>query len=229
MSNTKLYVDKVTKYFEQPANRLELFKEVTVSFFANHSYAIMGSSGSGKSTLMHLLAGIERPSSGAIYFNDQNLLTLSDKDRQLFFNNTIGVVFQQPYLINELTVSENVIVPGLIAQKEITWCHKRAAALLEAVGISDKINAKPCQLSGGQQQRVAIARALFNEPQFLLADEPTGNLDEHTAQAVIELLDACRQQYQMGMIISTHDRSIARHMQTTYLLAQGSLVETASP
>lgn len=225
MDKSALYVDKLTKCFKQPTNHLELFKELTAHFLHNHSYAIMGASGSGKSTFMHLLAGIESPSTGAIYYNGHNIFTLADHERHAFLNTVIGVVFQQPYLIRELSVIENVMVPGLISKKDAAWCNVRALELLNAVGIGEKSSMSVTQLSGGQQQRVAIARALFNRPQFLLADEPTGNLDEQTGKSIVTLLLECQQRWHMGMIISTHDAYVAQHMQTNYLLANGQLTE----
>jgi lipoprotein-releasing system ATP-binding protein len=225
MNSTELYVSKITKYFSQPANRLDLFNELTITFSSNHTYAIMGASGSGKSTFMHILAGIERPSSGAIYCNKTDLLRMSPEEQRLFLNHTVGIVLQKPYLIRELSVLENIIVPGLIAQKDMAHCRNRALELLEAVGIADKAESQPVTLSGGQQHRVAIARALFNNPAFLLADEPTGSLDEQTAQATIDLLKKCSTEHNMGLIISTHDTTIAAQMETTYMLAQGTLTQ----
>jgi lipoprotein-releasing system ATP-binding protein len=226
MNNARLYVDKVTKYFHQGTERVELFQSVTAEFRAGRSYALMGASGSGKSTFMHILAGIEKPSSGSLYLNDQDILHLTAQERRLFFNQTIGVVFQQPYLINELSVAENIMLPGLIGHKDATWCHQRTQELLEAVNLPEKKNVQPSKLSGGQQQRVAIARALFNKPLFLLADEPTGSLDEQTAASIVALFLACHSRWHMGMIISTHDSSIAQQMESTYLLAHGTLTKT---
>jgi len=225
MNNAQLYIDHVTKAFGQPTGSLELFRNVTATFLEGGSYAIMGPSGAGKSTLMHLLAGIEAPTSGAIYYNKQNILLLDDKGRRSFFNLVIGVVFQQPYLIRELSVIENIMIPGLIGQQDPSACLVRAQELLEAVGIAEKKDCLPRQLSGGQQQRVAIARALFNKPKFLVADEPTGNLDEKTGQSIISLLHECHKKWHMGMIISTHDNYVARQMQNRFLLAQGILEE----
>lgn len=225
MSNKELYIDKVTKYFEQPISSLLLFDQVTVTFKPHTTYAITGISGTGKSTFMHLLAGIEEPSSGAIYYDGHNIFAMSDDKRRIFLNKTIGIVFQQPYLIRELSILENVIIPGLIAHKDPEWCTQHAHMLLKAVGISEKAYNKPGQLSGGQQQRAALARALFNEPAFLLADEPTGSLDEQTGMAVIDLLRECQDRWHMTLIISTHDAAIAQQMDVRYLLAHGTLVQ----
>ncbi len=228
MNNDRLSLDCVSKYFGEQQNRVDLFYNLTISFVSGTSYAIMGPSGSGKSTFMHLLAGIEQPTSGNLYFNDTNVEALGPQERQRFFNRTIGIVFQQPYLIKELTITENIILPGLIANKVLAECIKRAEELMLAVGIIEKKSAKPAHLSGGQQQRVSIARALFNEPAFLLADEPTGNLDEQTARSITTLLIDCQKRWHMGMIISTHDNEIAKRMENRLFLSDHSLTQELS-
>lgn len=223
MQNTHISLKNLTKSFKQPPQPLAVLADISYQFTAGTAYAIMGVSGSGKSTLMHLIAGIDRPDSGTIMYNDRNLLTISDKHKQRFYRETIGILFQQPYLIRELTSLENVMLPGLIAQKNQSFCEQHARRLLEAVGLSNKILAKPRELSGGQQQRAALARALFNNPAFLLADEPTGNLDSQTASSIIDLIKQYQEQNGMGLIISTHDEQVAHRMDTILTLTNGTL------
>jgi len=226
MTNAQLVVDKVTKYFQQGDARIKVLDKVDMKFVQNNTYAITGLSGSGKSTFMHLLSGLDTPSEGAIRFNDQIVHSLSQADRTRFLNESIGLVFQQPYLIKELSVIENVMLPGLIAGKDHAYLKNRAQELLNEVGIAQKAHSKPGELSGGQQQRVAIARALMNKPAFLIADEPTGNLDSTTGKAIVDLLLACRDKEKMGIIVSSHDEYVARAMSEIYELKEGKLVRT---
>ena len=218
-----LQVQDVSKSFKQAGSELPVLSDVTVTFEQGSSYALTGVSGTGKSTLLHLLAGLDKPDGGAVYFNEQNIALFSPSQLDHFHNGTIGLVFQNPYLIRELSVLENVILPGMIRGKSRHTCQERAYDLLKQVGLLEKAHEKPASLSGGQQQRVAIARALFNKPAFLLADEPTGNLDEKTGHAIIDLLLCYQQEWKMGLIISSHDQYVAHTMQYVYQLKNGNL------
>jgi ABC-type lipoprotein export system ATPase subunit len=221
MDRSFLRCEQVYKHFEVSHN--PVLANISVRFQSGCTYAIEGISGTGKSTLMHILAGLDQPTKGAVFFNEQNLALMTAPEKDYFLQCSVGLLFQQPYLIKELTVLENVMLPALIAQKNVTKAQQEAQLLIEAVGLIDKINAKPGTLSGGQQQRAALARALINKPNFLLADEPTGNLDEHNAKIIVQLMVKLQQLWGMGIVVSTHDVYVSTAMQQRYVLADGQL------
>jgi ABC-type lipoprotein export system ATPase subunit len=217
---TTIQTDKLTKHF----GGQEVLRDISITFEQGKTYAISGVSGTGKSTLMHLLSGFDKPSAGAVFFNTKNIAHFSAAERAHFLNQSIGHVFQQPYLIRELSVLENIMTPGLIMGSSLLTARPRAQELLEAVGLAECADRRPSSLSGGQQQRVALARALFNQPAFLLADELTGNLDKETGRNIMSFLLKLQQQFHMGVIISTHDTYVAESMQHTFRLEQGELI-----
>lgn len=216
----------IKKNFIQGERQIAVLKGIDACFEQGKTYAITGVSGTGKSTFLHLLAGLDIPTEGTISFGGKNLAILSSSERSLFLNKSIGLIFQSPYLIKELSVVENVMVPGMIAGGGFETCKKRALELLGSVGILEMAESCPMSLSGGQQQRVAVARAIFNEPSFLLADEPTGNLDIKTGKKIVDLLLKCRQQWAMGIIVSSHDSYVAHSMEQVYQICEGILVES---
>lgn len=220
----ELKASNVKKFFKQGEETVYVLKGVSAQFEQGTTYALTGPSGSGKSTFMHLLAGLDTPDEGTISFNGFEISTMSDEQRRNFLNKTVGLVFQQPYLIRELTVIENVMLKGLIEGLEQPLCHAEALALLGKVGLESKAENYPMALSGGEQQRVAIARALFNRPAFLLADEPTGNLDVATGTMIIDLLLACQAEWNMGIIVSSHDAYVAAKMKHVLHLKDGILL-----
>lgn len=214
MLNSKLSMQSVCKSYEQHGIISDVFDDVSVVFEQGCSYAIMGASGSGKSTTIHLLAGIDTPTSGDVLFCGKTLSSFSADQSALFFQINVSLVFQQAALFAELTVLENVMLKVILAGKVTQDSFDHAENLLREVGLLDKAKAYPAMLSGGQQQRVAILRAIFIVPQFLLVDEPTGNLDEKTSEQVIDLLIHCHEKYGMGLIMSTHNQKIAERMQS---------------
>ncbi len=220
-----LTAKNITKDFGHTKKSISVLRGIDAQFKQNTSYAITGASGSGKSTLMHILGGLDKPTQGNILFNGQNIQTIK-KDH--FLNQTIGFVFQFHYLIKELTVLENIMLMGLINGQARNICKQRAHELLEKTGIQDKAQALTTELSGGQQQRVSIARALFNKPAFLLADEPTGNLDAQNAQQIVQLFLQSQQEWGMGIIICTHDKDVYAHMNTIFTLHAGLLTQTTT-
>ncbi|MCX5923971.1 MAG: ATP-binding cassette domain-containing protein, partial [Candidatus Dependentiae bacterium] len=183
---------------------------MSYNFDPSLSYGLMGRSGTGKSTLLHMIAGIDQPSHGTIALGDLNISRLSSHQKIEFLQKSVSIVLQQPYLINELTVLENVMLKEIISNGITPESKDRALQLLTEIGLERKADCLPGRLSGGEQQRVAILRAIFHVPQFLLADEPTGNLDEASADRIINLLLHYKKKYAMGLIISTHDIKIAQ-------------------
>lgn len=223
MKTGQIIINNITKKFPQGDGFYEVLKGISTIFEHNKTYALSGASGSGKSTLIHLLAGLDTPTTGTIEVNGSDIKSLTSTEKQKLLNKTFGLVFQQPYLIAELSVLENVMIKGLIAGFNQTTSKTKAKELLEQVGLISKRNSHPATLSGGQQQRVAIARAIFNEPFFLLADEPTGNLDEETGIKIIDLLLECNKQWGMGIIVSSHDAYVTQKMETVLKLHDGEL------
>ncbi len=221
MNTNILSLQSISKQFMQ----FQVLRSITQSFEQCSTYAITGFSGSGKSTLLHIIAGLELPSQGMVFYNNQNLNLFSLKEKEQFFNTKIGLIFQLPYLIDELTVIENVMCKGFIAGLLYDDCYQKAVCLLNELGIAEKSSDFPRSLSGGQQQRVAIARALLTQPSFLLADEPTGNLDETTGKLILEILVRYHKEYNMGLIISSHDRYVIQKMDTILVLNNGFLSE----
>jgi len=220
-----LSVEQVHKTYSQAAGVTQVLRGVTYQFHSACSYAISGVSGTGKSTLLHVLAGIDDPTSGTVSYDGVGLACMSAKEKAAFLQKTVGLVFQDAHLIKELTVLENVMLKALIAGTTGRATQQQALDLLASVGLADKAQHHPLSLSGGQQQRVAVLRALFNQPQFLLADEPTGSLDAENAALILELLVQTAQQG-MGLIICSHDPMIAARMQKQLVLKNGILVES---
>ena len=214
----------IKKSYSQADTIIQVLNGCTATFERGKSYAITGPSGSGKSTFIHILAGLENPDEGFVSFDGQNIALLSQKQRAHFLNTSIGLVFQLPYLIAEFSVIENVMLKGLIQGLTAKECYDNAHAILEKVGLSHKALHKPLSLSGGEQQRVAIARAIFNKPAFLLADEPTGNLDLETGKKIVDLLFAAQQEWNMGTIISSHDPYVAERMEKILHLENGIIL-----
>jgi ABC-type lipoprotein export system ATPase subunit len=218
-----LVASKIYKTYGQGEKKIRVLCDVTARFEQGKSYAITGVSGSGKSTLIHILGGLDNPSSGHVMYNDQDIFTFKASQKNFFHNGTIGFVFQFHYLIKELSVLENVMMMGMIRGEQRDVCKKRAMFLLDRCGIRQKAGAYPTELSGGQQQRVAIARAMFNKPAFLLADEPTGNLDEETAKQIVSLFFEGQKEWGMGIILCSHDSAVYGQMETVYTLHDGVL------
>lgn len=216
-----LIVRDLVKNFSRGENQAPVLNKISIMFKQGKSYAITGVSGSGKSTFLQLLAGLDLPTAGTVLLDEQPIYTIRQKSS--IISTKIGMMFQFHYLIKELTVLENAMLPGLIIKAPAETVIKNAKNLLEMVGLSAKINSYPPQLSGGEQQRVSLVRALLNRPTFLLADEPTGNLDAENAQLVTNLLVQTQTEWHMGLIICSHDKSVYQRMQHIYRLHQGVL------
>lgn len=194
---------------------------VDIDISGGSSVCILGSSGAGKSTLLQLLGGLDSPTSGEVIFDGVNMYKLSDRDRAGMRNKRIGFVFQFYHLLSEFTALENVMLPSLIRGKK---ARDRAAELLGSVGLGGRIRHKPGQLSGGESQRVAIARALINDPEVLLCDEPTGNLDSAASESIYELLFDIKSKSSTTLVVVTHDEDLSRRMGSTIRLKDGRVV-----
>lgn len=220
---------ELKKEFGKQSTQAAVLKNISVTFESGKTYAITGVSGTGKSTFLHLLAGLDIPTSGKVLFNEQNLASFSKKEREQFLQKSVGLVFQSPHLVKELSVLQNVMLPAIIAGAPKADAQKKAQGLLQQVGVVEKKDDHPSALSGGQQQRVAIARAIMNDPAFLLADEPTGNLDIVTGKKIVDLLLSCHKKWGMGLIIASHDQYVAQSMQHRFVLKNGLLEALMRP
>jgi len=209
MSEPILSARGLKKTYAVGKRALEVLRGVDMTVSRGDFVALRGASGTGKSTLLHLIGGLDSPNAGEIIFCGQNLAAFSESRLTNFRNRRVGFVFQAYHLLPELTALENVCLPARIARTPAAQAEKRGRELLARVGLGERLEHKPSELSGGEQQRVAIARALVNEPELLLADEPTGNLDSHTGGEIIELLKQLRAEKQMTLIIATHDAKVA--------------------
>ena len=209
-----------------PAGRsgtLEVLKGIDLSIAEGEIITIVGPSGVGKSTLLHLIGGLDRPSEGRVLIDGGDISGFDDTRLALFRNRTIGFVFQFHHLLPEFTAIENVMMPGLVSRQERHALHKRSLALLERVGLGERVGHRPKELSGGEQQRVAVARALINSPRLLLADEPSGNLDTESANALHDMLWGVSRQLRQTLVVVTHNRDLAERSDRIIELSNGKV------
>lgn len=223
MSDSVLQCQSLGKIFKDAGKPVEVFTDINLAVAAGESVAIVGRSGSGKSTLLHLLGGLDKPTTGTVNIAGQCLTKLNEQQRSMLRNKTLGFIYQFHHLLPEFTALENVCMPLLMSKIMLDEAQKRASDILDQVGLANRIEHKVSQLSGGERQRVAIARALVTQPACVLADEPTGNLDSHTADSVFELMLQLKQQMKTSLIIVTHDQSLAKRMDKMYVLEDGCL------
>jgi len=224
MSEPLLSARGLKKTYVIGSRTLEVLRGVDVEIASGDFVALRGASGTGKSTLLHLIGGLDTPNAGEIVFRGQKLSGFSEGRLTSFRNRSVGFVFQAYHLLPELTALENVCLPARVARVSAETAGQRARELLDRVGLSAREDHKPAELSGGEQQRVAIARALVNDPELLLADEPTGNLDSRTGGEIIELLKSLRTGKQTTLVIATHDERVAAHAQRSIQLVDGQIV-----
>lgn len=215
----------VSKIFSAPGENLEILKNINLVVEEGEALAIVGTSGSGKSTLLHLMGALDTPSTGAVFFDGQDMARMTPDQKAAFRNKTLGFVFQFHHLLPEFSAVENVAMPAIIGGERQVVIMSKAREMLERVGLSARMESKISTLSGGERQRVAIARAVLMRPRVLLADEPTGNLDEGTGAQVGTLMNELNRELGMTLVVVTHNRELAAGMGRTLELKAGTLYE----
>ena len=225
MSEVLLSARDLHKTYTLGQRSLEVLCGVNLELRSGEFLALRGASGAGKSTLLHLLGGLDTPSQGEILLAGRNLATLRRRDLAQVRSKEVGFIFQAYYLLPELDALENVCLPARMARTPAAEAEARGRELLARVGLGERVEHKPYELSGGEQQRVAIARAMINQPDLILADEPTGNLDSHTGGEIIGLLCALRDEKQTTLIMATHDARVAARAPKVVELVDGRIVD----
>lgn len=220
-----LIAENIRKHFSMGKNRVEVLKEINLSIDKGSSVAIIGPSGAGKSTLLHVLGLLSTPNEGRMMINGKDISALKEKEKAKLRNKYIGFVFQFHYLLPEFNIIENIIMPALIS-KEVNYDLMREQAVKTAVqvGLQDRLEHRPPELSGGEQQRVAVARAIVNNPELVLADEPTGNLDSETAEMVGSLMHNLCKKNNKTLVVVTHNENLAKKMDKIFYLKDGRIV-----
>ena len=219
----------LAKIFHSGSEQVVVFEDLSFEVSSGEFVALVGESGSGKTTLLHLLAALDTPTRGEVYFEGERLSEFSKDERALYRNEKIGFVWQMHYLLPEFSALENVAIPQLIRGSGMGQARARARELLVEVGLENGLHRRVGELSGGEQQRVALARALANQPAVLLADEPTGSLDHRTAERVVDLLENLHRAHHLTSVLATHNLDLARRANRTLRLAKGMLTEWAVP
>jgi lipoprotein-releasing system ATP-binding protein len=218
-------VKDLKKGFASGRGRVEVLDGIDLVIRENERVAVVGASGAGKTTLMHIIGGLDHPTSGTVLFEGKDIFTLKGAALDAFRNRTIGFVFQFHQLLPEFSALENVMMPALIARQDQKEAAEKAESLLEEVGLGHRLTHKPGELSGGEQQRVAIARALVMSPRLLLADEPTGNLDSGTSDEIYRLLHQLHQTRGLTMVIVTHSETLAKRLDRIVHMADGRFLD----
>ncbi len=223
MSEVLVSAQAVSKTYAMGRRSLKVLRELSISVGRGEFLALRGASGAGKSTLLHLLGGLDSPDSGEIWFAGQNLAKFSTTELAALRRMRVGFVFQAFHLMPELDALENVCLPARIARLPLNEASARGQDLLARVGLKDRMEHRPSELSGGERQRVALARALINQPDLVLADEPTGNLDSHTGGEIIDLLCSIVAERKTTLIIATHDSNVAARAPKVVHLVDGQI------
>ncbi len=228
MSDMMLASHNLHKIYKNDSKAVKAVNGISLEVKKGESLAIVGPSGAGKSTLLHMLGGLDKPTEGHVKLDEIDVYKLPDNERAGIRNKRVGFVFQFYHLMPEFTALENVMLPALIARNSILntqySIQNKAKKILESVGLENRMNHKPSELSGGESQRVAIARALVNEPEILLCDEPTGNLDSKTSEAIYELLFDLKSKTTMALVIVTHDEKISLRIKRMVHIKDGKII-----
>jgi lipoprotein-releasing system ATP-binding protein len=227
MSAPALRLSKVERHYQQGETRLDILSGADIAIWPGEAVALVAPSGAGKSTLLHVAGLLEKPDRGEIFIEGQKTASMSDDARTALRRLTIGFVYQFHHLLPEFSAEENVILPQMIRGLGREEARRRAAELLDYLGLLARRTHRPAELSGGEQQRVAIARAVANAPRLLLADEPTGNLDPHTAEHVFDAMMALVRATRLGALVATHNMGLAARMDRRVTLRDGKVVELA--
>jgi lipoprotein-releasing system ATP-binding protein len=228
MTDLVLEARGVQKSFTQGPVTLEVLQGVMLQVAAGERIAIVGASGSGKTTLLQILGGLDRPTTGKVLVDGQDIHGLSEDARGMLRNRALGFVYQFHHLLPEFSALENVAMPLLVRRTPVGAAHTASREILERVGLGQRLNHRPYQLSGGERQRAAVARALVTQPKILLADEPTGNLDGGNAEGVFELMLELNRERGTSLVVVTHDMRLAARMERIYEIQGGILTERAS-
>lgn len=225
MSNPLLQFKAISKSYLSGEKQLLILDEIDFSLYPGSSVAIMGKSGSGKTTFLNIAGALDRPSSGQLYFNEKLINHANERQISLYRNQEVGFVFQSHILLDDFNALENVLIPALIKGESKRSARKRARQLLERVGLAERLTHPPQKLSGGERQRVAICRALMNSPSLIIADEPTGSLDENSSVEIEKLLLELVKEENKSLLLVTHDRQLAQKCDLVYLLQEREIKE----
>ncbi len=224
-----LRAENLTKIYHTGAEEVVVFEDLTFEIRRGEFVALVGESGAGKTTLLHIVAALDTPTKGEVYFDGRRLSGFSSTQQAAYRNRHVGFVWQMHYLLPEFTAAENVLLPGLLGGEDFGRAKRRAEELLAEVGLEGRGNRRSGELSGGEQQRVALARALANRPALLVADEPTGNLDARNAERIMELIERLHKNHQLTSVVATHNLELARRAERRFHLANGKLAESVVP
>lgn len=224
-----LKAENLTKIFRSGEEEVAVFENLNFEVRQGELVALVGESGSGKSTLLYLLAALDTPTRGEVYFRGERVSRFSAEERAAYRNARLGFVWQMHYLLPEFTALENVVLPQLIGGSDASEARARGRALLAEVGLAKAFERRVGELSGGEQQRVALARALANQPALLLADEPTGNLDHRTSERVMGMLEELHRSHGLTSVVATHNLQLAQRADRLLSLADGKLTEAVVP
>ncbi|WP_022820217.1 ABC transporter ATP-binding protein [Fusobacterium russii] len=222
--NNIMELKNINKFYFETGNKLHILRNLNLEIKKGEFLSILGRSGSGKSTLLNIMGLLDKVDSGEIWIDGKNTSSLNENERNKIKNNFLGFVFQFHYLLNEFTALENVMIPALLNRfKNKKEIQKDAKNLLEVVGLGDRLSHKPNQLSGGEKQRVAIARAMINKPSLILADEPTGNLDEETSEVIFSLFKKLNNEFNQTVVVVTHSKDLSQITDRQVYLKKGSI------
>ncbi|ALF25058.1 ABC transporter ATP-binding protein [Fusobacterium nucleatum] len=224
MNNIIMKLEDIDKFYMETGNKLHILRKLNLEVKRGEFVSILGKSGSGKSTLLNIMGLLDKIDGGKIWIDDKEVSSLNEMERNNIKNHFLGFVFQFHYLMSEFTALENVMIPALLNNfKNKTEIEKEAKELLEIVGLAERMKHKPNQLSGGEKQRVAIARAMINKPKLILADEPTGNLDEDTGELIFSLFRKINKEHNQSIVVVTHARDLSQVTDRQIFLKKGVL------